>query len=99
MESVFRRERGFEGGDLTLRVERVGDGAEAGCGCVGLVEVSYVARETCGAPDEQYQKARGQGVEGARVPYPGLLRQEALDPGYGPGARNAGRLIQQEAAR
>ena len=88
-----------EGGDVAFRVQGIGDGAEAGGGGVGLVEAGHVARETGGASEQEHEEARGQGVEGSCVPDLGLPREEAFDPGDRPGARYAGRLVQQKAAR
>jgi hypothetical protein len=83
---------------MAFCVERIRDGTEAGCGRIGLVEVSHVARETRCAPEKEHEKARGQGVEGSCVPYPGLPREQALDPRDRLGARYARRLVQQKAA-
>jgi hypothetical protein len=92
-QSFFRRERGVEVGDATFCVERIRDGAEAGGGRVGLVEVSHVAREAGCASYEEHEKARGQGVQGSCVPDPGLPREQALDPGDRPGTRYTWRLV------
>jgi hypothetical protein len=42
-QSIFLRERSVEVCDIAFSVERIRDGAEAGGGRVGLVEVGHVA--------------------------------------------------------
>ena len=58
-----------------------------------------VARESGGTADQEYKEARGQRVEGAGVPDLGLSGQEAFDPRDRPGARDTGRLVQEQGAR
>jgi hypothetical protein len=56
-QGFFRREGGVQVGDMAFCVERIRDGTEAGCGRIGLVEVSHVARETRCAPEKEHEKA------------------------------------------
>src|SRR5918998_338970 len=88
----------FEGCDPAVRVQGVGDGAEARGGDVLLVEAGHVAGETGRSAPKENQKPGGEGVEGAGVPDLDPLRQEALYPGDCPGAGDAGRLVQQQRA-
>src|SRR5215211_935949 len=91
--------RGVQGNDAALGVQSVGDGAEACGDAIGFVEVCDVASEAGGASDQEYQETRGQGVEGAGVPDLGLSGEETLDLRDRPGARDAGRLVEEQGAR
>ena len=92
------REASVHGGNVALGIQGVRCGAEARGGCVGLVEAGDVAREAGCASYKEHEEARGERVEGARVPDLGLCREEALDPGDRSGARDALRLVEEEGA-
>lgn len=92
------RERDVQFDYLTVGVEGVGGGAEAGGGRVGLVQARNVAGEASGASYEEDEETGGEGVEGAGVAYLGLLGEEAFDLGYRAGARDTRWFIEQQRA-
>ena len=93
-ESAIRREGGVQIRDVAFCVKRVRNRAETGGGRVGFVQARHVAREAGCAPEQEYEEARGQGIQGSCVPDSGLFRKQTLDPGDRPGASYAGRLVQ-----
>src|SRR5215217_626123 len=91
----FVGHRGIQRSYIAVCVKRVGDGTEAGCSGIGLVQVGDVTREAGGASDQDHQQPAGKRVESAGVSDLGLWRKKALHLRDRPGARDAGRLVEE----
>ena len=80
-ESRFVGESGIrQDGYVTVGVQSIGDGAEAGGCYIGLVEAGYVAGEASGTADKEDEETGGKRVEGTGVPDLRLPGQEVFDP-------------------